>query len=138
MGSAIWPPNVRLISYIFNAGNEMFTHADPGLGSVILLRDPFVLLATPGSQGERARPTRPAAVAPLVAEGHGIGLVPRSAVDPSKLELISVPTAGLIAPRRVKLGWHVGRRTPRIEAFCDAAARAFLNERRRRRRVRGV
>jgi molybdate transport repressor ModE-like protein len=140
--------------------------AAPGVASVILTQDPFVLLAAPGSRVarmacvssprdladerlilpasvpshgllhapglplERAlRVPLAATVPPLVAEGHGIGLVPRSAVETSVAGLASVPTAGLIAPQRVMLGWHgARRRTTRLKTFCDAAVRAFLHE----------
>jgi molybdate transport repressor ModE-like protein len=136
------------------------------VGSVVLLHDPFVLLATPGSRVaamacvsspadfagerlivpevvlsrgplhapglllERALQVPLAAVVPtLVAQGHGLGLVPRSTVDHTAAGLATVPTAGLIAPQRVMLGWHTARRrTAQVEAFCDAAVRAFLND----------
>jgi molybdate transport repressor ModE-like protein len=140
--------------------------AAPGVGSVLLLQDPFVLVAprdsrlaeiasvsgpaelagerlivprsvishgplhAPGLLLERALHVPLAAVVPaLVAQGHGIGLVPRSTVDQLAPDIVTVPTAGLIAPQRLMLGWHAARRrTAQLEAFCDAAVRAFLNE----------
>jgi molybdate transport repressor ModE-like protein len=140
--------------------------AAPGVGSVVLLQDPFVLLVKPGSPlagmacvsnpgdlaGERLIVPRSvlahgplhapgllleralrvplAAVVPaLVAQGHGVGLVPRSAVDHTAAGLTAVPTAGLIAPQRLMLGWHAARRrTARLQTFCDAAVRAFLDD----------
>jgi molybdate transport repressor ModE-like protein len=140
--------------------------AAPGVGSVVLLQDPYVVLAAPESrvagltfvsspaeladerlivptsllvQGplhapglllERALEVPFAATVPvLVAQGHGIGLVPSSAVAHTLGRVATVPTAGLIAPQRVMLGWHAARRrTTRVKAFCDAAVRAFLQE----------
>jgi molybdate transport repressor ModE-like protein len=139
--------------------------AAPGVGSVILLQDPYVVLAAPGSRVagmtgvsnpaeladerlivptsvlahgplhapglllERALRVPFAATVPvLVAEGHGIGLLPRSAVDDTLGRVATVPTVGLIAPQRVMLGWHAARRrTTRVKAFCDVAVRAFLD-----------
>jgi molybdate transport repressor ModE-like protein len=139
--------------------------AAPGIGSIDLLHDPFVVVAPPGSPIAAMRcVTRPAeladerlivpasvlshaplhapglplehalqvplaAVVPaLVAQGHGIGLVPRSAVDRIASDVVAIPTTGLIAPQRLMLGWHAARRrTAQIEAFCDAAVGAFLD-----------
>ena len=86
-------------------------------------------LHAPGLLLDRAlRVPLAAVVPPLVADGHGVGLVPRSAVEHVAGELVCVPTAGLIAPRRLMLGWHAARRrTALLEAFCDAAVRAFLD-----------
>jgi molybdate transport repressor ModE-like protein len=139
--------------------------AAPGLASVTLLQDPFVLLTLPDSPiarmqcvsqaselaGERlivptaARaPTHlrspglvleralrvplAAAVPPLVAKGHGIGLVPRSVAERAATGLACVSTVGLIAPQRRSLAWHSARRrTARLELFCDAAMEAFVD-----------
>jgi LysR family carnitine catabolism transcriptional activator len=139
--------------------------AAPGVGSVVLMHDPFVLVApdesrvarmasvsnpaeldderlivpasvrshgfphAPGLRLESALQVPLAAVVPgLVAQGHGIGLVPRSNADQIPPDLVTVPTAGLIAPQRLMLGWHAGRRrTAQVETFCDVAIRAFLD-----------
>lgn len=138
----------------------------PGVGSVVVLQDPFVLVARRGSPvGAMARVSNPAELAgerliapasvlahgplhapgllleralqvplasivpALVAQGHGIGLVPASTVGAIGPDVVTVPTAGLIAPQRVMLGWHAARRrTAQLEAFCDAAVRLFLDE----------
>jgi DNA-binding transcriptional LysR family regulator len=49
------------------------------------------------------------AVAPLVAAGVGVGLVPRSDAE-QVAGLVALSTAGLIAPRRIVLCWHAARR----------------------------
>jgi DNA-binding transcriptional LysR family regulator len=87
-------------------------------------------LHAPGLLLERALRVPLAAVVPaLVAQGHGIGLVPRSTVEQLAPDLVAVPTAGLIAPQRLMLGWHAARRrSAQLEAFCDAAVRAFLDD----------
>jgi molybdate transport repressor ModE-like protein len=138
----------------------------PGVASIALLHDPFVIVAargsrvaglgsvsspaeltderlivprsvvahgplhTPGLLLERALHVPLAAIIPaLVAQGHGVGLVPRSGIGQIAPDLVTVPTAGLIAPQRVLLGWHAARhRTARLTALCDAAVRAFLDD----------
>ena len=87
-------------------------------------------LHAPGLLLERALHVPFAGTVPvLVAEGHGVGLLPRSAVEDTLGRVATVPTAGLIAPQRVMLGWHAARRrTTRVKAFCDVAVRAFLHE----------
>ena len=87
-------------------------------------------LHAPGLLLDRALPVPiAAAVPPLVAQGRGIGLVPRSALADRVGDLVIVPTAGLLAPQRLTLGWHAARRRlARLEAFCDVAVRAFLVE----------
>lgn len=62
-----------------------------------------------------------AGVPPLVAAGIGVGLVPRSDAGASGHGLVTLSTAGLIAPRHVVLCWHEARRTAVIEAFCAVA-----------------
>jgi DNA-binding transcriptional LysR family regulator len=49
------------------------------------------------------------AVAPLVAAGVGVGLVPRSDAE-DVAGLVALSTAGLVAPRRIVLCWHAARR----------------------------
>lgn len=67
-----------------------------------------------------------ATIPPLVAGRVGIGLVPRSAVEYAAAGLVALPTAGLVAPRRVLLGWHAARRrSAPLEAFCDIATSAL-------------
>jgi DNA-binding transcriptional LysR family regulator len=67
-----------------------------------------------------------ATIPPLVAGRVGTGLVPRSEVEHAAAGLVALPTAGLIAPRRVLLAWHAARRRPApLEAFCDVATTAF-------------
>lgn len=87
-------------------------------------------LHAPGLEVERAIQVPLAAIVPaLVAKGHGVGLVPRSTVHQLTPGLVAIPTAGLIAPQRLMLGWHAARRrTTRLEAFCDAAMRAFVDD----------
>jgi DNA-binding transcriptional LysR family regulator len=140
--------------------------AAPGLASVTLLQDPFVLLTLPDSPVARMRsvsraselagerlivPTATvahtrlhspgllleralhvplaAAIPPLVARGHGIGLLPRSVADRGLPGLACVSTVGLIAPQRLMRAWHSGRRrTARLEAFCDAAVGTFVDD----------
>jgi DNA-binding transcriptional LysR family regulator len=83
-------------------------------------------LHAPGLGLDRAvRVPLGAAVAGLVARGHGIGLLPASLLAASP-GLVEVPTAGLIAPRRLMLAWHAARRpSPAIQAICDITTRAY-------------
>jgi DNA-binding transcriptional LysR family regulator len=87
-------------------------------------------LGTAGLRLERAvRVPMAAAVSPLVAGGLGVGLVPRSAAVDAESDVISLSTAGLIAPRHVVLCWHPRRkRTALLESFSRAALSAFQDE----------
>ena len=70
-----------------------------------------------------------AAVPALVQAGVGAGLIPRSDVLDGVDELVTLSTAGLIAPRRVVLCWHAARRrTAVLEEFTAAAVRAIAGE----------
>ena len=87
-------------------------------------------LHAPGLLLDRAlRVPLAAVVPPLVADGHGVGLVPGPRSSTSPASSCASRPAGLIAPRRLMLGWHAARRRTALleDAFCDAAVRAFLD-----------
>lgn len=117
--------------------------ADPGLAVAPLAEDPFVLLA-PGAAvlgdapvvmpawvrldadlrglpvNRTVRVPVAAAVAPLVAAGAGIGLLPRSQVTTVPPGVAVLPTPDAIPARQVSLSWHAARRTPMLERFTAA------------------
>jgi DNA-binding transcriptional LysR family regulator len=67
-----------------------------------------------------------AAIPPLVADGAGVGLVPRSDAAEAGARLVALSTTGLIAPRRIALCWHAARRrSALLQSFSAAVLDAF-------------
>jgi DNA-binding transcriptional LysR family regulator len=122
-------------------------------GSVTLAEDPFdLVLPLPGrpplpadppgrllvppyagvaaqlaAAGIRAVPVAlPAAVAPLVRAGRGVGLLARSDAARVGGRVTLRPAADIVAPRRIVLSWDPARRmAPQLVAFREAALAAF-------------
>lgn len=119
--------------------------ANPRLAVAPLAEDPFVLLSPGAADLRDDRLVMPAwvrldahlrgagvalervlrvpvaaAVAPLVAAGAGIGLLPHSQATALPPGLAVLPAPDAIPARRVSLCWHATRRTPALERFTGA------------------